>query len=339
MFETAGRAGVVTLDRPKALNSLSEAMVRSLKEALEEWRRDDRVERVVLKAEGKAFCAGGDVLDVYARRAGAVDFFGVEYQTDLLTGLYEKPIVALLDGVCMGGGVGISGHGSHRVATDNLVFAMPEVGIGLFPDVGASHILSRLPGESGMWLALTGSRVGRDEAAALGIVTHPIDAGRLGDALDRAVHARGLDGALDELVVKTAPRDDEAAKMIDAAFAGDDIMMMLERLNEAAADSELAAKAVKAIGQKSPTSLMITVRQLREATEKSLTECLATDFRIVSRVLEGPDLYEGIRALLVDKDNAPRWDPARLDQVDPDEIAVYFAVPPHGDLDLSGAAI
>ena len=333
LFETAGRAGIITLNRPKALNALNEAMVHEMADALEEWARDDRVSRVAIRAEGKAFSAGGDLRAIFERRAGSIDFFGSEYQNNARIKCFPKPYVALIDGICMGAGVGLSVHGDYRVATEKLVFAMPEVGIGLFPDVGASYILSRLPGEAGLHLALTGARLGRDGAAALGLVTHPVDGDRLGDALDRTVDARHLEAALDELRVTPEPRDPDEAAMIDRAFAGGSVAEILERLGEE--EGEAAAKAAAAIAGMSPTSLTVTFEEIRRAKDLSFLECMAMEFRIVNQVLDGHDLFEGIRAVVIDKDRAPKWSPASLAGVDRELVEAHFEAPSGGDLDLS----
>ena len=339
-FDTVGRAGIITLNRPKALNALSEPMILEMGEALEEWRRDDRIERVAIRAEGKAFCAGGDIRDIYERRDGAVDFFATEYRNNARVHHYPKPFVAMIDGICMGGGVGVSVHGSHRVGTENMLFAMPEVGIGLFPDVGASQILSSLEGDMGLYLALTGTRIGRDEAAALGILTHPTDADRLGDALDRTAHARNLDRALDELVVETEPADPAERAMIERAFSAPSVAEILDRLDKEDGEvvKECAQTAAAAIATKSPTSLLVTFEEIGRARDLSFDESMLMEFRILSHMLEGHDLYEGIRAAVIDKDRTPRWSPATLSGVDPEAVAAYFEEPGHGDLELPAPA-
>ena len=258
-------------------------------------------------------------------------------QSNHRIGAFAKPVVALIDGICMGGGVGISAHGSHRVASERLVFAMPETGIGLFPDVGATHLLAGMEGGAGMWLALTGDRIGRDAARALGFVTHPVDSGRIEDALDRTAHARDLDAALDDLTVETEPLDPDETAVIDDAFSADSVAGVLDRLDARAGESGFAARAAAIIRTRSPTSLSIAFRQMKRAKGASLAECLVTDFRIVSRVLDGHDLYEGIRAVLIDKDNSPRWSPASLSGVDDEEIEAHFEPAPGGDLDLAEA--
>ncbi|GAB5374426.1 MAG: enoyl-CoA hydratase/isomerase family protein [Acuticoccus sp.] len=331
-FDTAGRAGLITLDRPRALNALTLPMVDAMAEALEEWAADDRIARVAIRAEGKAFCAGGDVRDVYVRREDASGFFANEYRLNTRIKTYPKPYVALLDGVTMGGGVGVSMHGSHVVASENLVFALPETGIGLFPDVGSSHLLSRLPGGAGMHLGLTGQRLRRDAAAVLGLVTHPAEAARLGDTLDRIAHARDIDAALAELVVETEPREAETAEAFDRAFAGDSVAQIVERLGEE--EVPAAADAAAAIAAASPTSLSITFEAIRRAKDLSFPEAMRMEFRIVSRVLRGHDLYEGIRATLIDKDRSPQWSPATLDGIAAEALAAHFDEAPEGDLDL-----
>lgn len=333
LFETHGRAGVITLNRPKALNALSRAMCLEMTGALDEWARDDRVERVAIRGEGKAFCAGGDIRAIYDERDGAAEFFRAEYELDHAVASFPKPYVALIDGIVMGGGVGVSVHGSHRLAGENTVFAMPEVGIGLFPDVGARAVLSQLEDEVGVYLGLTGARLRRDAVAALAIATHGVASERLGDALDRVAHARALDGALTEMAVTPEPFDEETRRLAADAFTGDSVAAILERCEAQAATSEAAAWAASAMAQKSPTSLCVTLEALRRAEGESVREVLVGDYRIVRRILEGHDLFEGIRAVVIDKDNAPRWSPARLADVDREAVEAHFA-PLEDDLEL-----
>ncbi len=336
LFETVGRTGLITLNRPKALNALTEAMVLEMGDALDEWTADDRIERVAIRGEGpKAFCAGGDIRSVYDKRAGAIDFFANEYRTNHKIAALKKPYVSLIHGVCMGGGVGLSAHGGIRVANETLTFAMPETAIGLFPDVGATHLLSRMEDEAGMWLGLTGHRIKRDAATAVGYVTHPVE-GSLDTALDRVAHARGLDEALAELCVETEPMPAEHRTVIAHAFAAPSVPAVLDRLD--AAESDFAADAAAEIRQRSPTSLAVAFEQIRRAASLDPAEVLEMDFRIVSRILDGHDLYEGIRAVLIDKDHAPKWDPADVEKVDPSDVTAHFAPGPHGDLGLKPRA-
>lgn len=334
IFERVGSAGLITLSRPKALNALTEPMVHQMRDALAEWAMDDAVTRVVVRAEGKAFCAGGDIRDVYARKEDAVSFFEAEYLNNAAVAGFAKPYVSLIDGICMGGGVGISLHGSHRVATENLVFAMPEVAIGLVPDVGTTHTLANLPGHQGRYLALTGTRIGRDEATNLGLVTHPIDASRLENALDRAVHARTLDPALDDLCAEVEPRDETFFAFVEEAFAGDSVTAILEQVQAATHEIEAAGAVAAAIEQQSPTSLTLSLEIQKRHGEGTVEDALTAEYRVVSHILRGRELYEGIRAAVIDKDRAPRWSPSSLGDVDPDEIEAYFGEPGHGDLPL-----
>ncbi|MEM8855532.1 MAG: enoyl-CoA hydratase/isomerase family protein, partial [Pseudomonadota bacterium] len=331
-FHTTGRAGIITLTRPKALNALSMTMVNDMGEALDGWAEDDGVERVVVTHEGKAFCAGGDIRDVYERREAAVDFFIAEYTNNHRVKRFPKPYISLIDGICMGGGVGISVHGSHRVGGENLVFAMPEVGIGLFPDVGASYVLSRMAGEFGLYLGLTGHRLTRGGAAAAGIITHPVASASIPDALDRAAHAEDLDAALAELAVATEPLDRGELAAIEEAFSAGSVSEILTRLK--AADDPFSAKAAAAIEGKSPTSLAVTFREIRGALDRPFEACLRDEFRILCQILKGHDFYEGIRAVVIDKDNAPKWNPASLSAVDEAAIKAHFQEPEGGDLTL-----
>lgn len=332
-FERAGRAGLITLDRPDALNALTHAMVRDMREALAEWRADDRVERVAIRGEGRAFCAGGDIRDVYARKEDALPFFADEYRLDHAIATFPKPYVALMDGAAMGGGVGVSLHGSHRVGAENFVFAMPEVAIGLFPDVGATHVLSRLDGHFGRFLALTGTRLDRDEAAALGLLTHPVASERMSDALDRVAHARGdLDRAFEELKQPAASVSPTRKALLNKAFASPRVEDSIEVLDTLATDDEGASKARAALEKASPTSLKIAAQQLERAEDAAIADVLRDDYRIVSRVLKGDDLYEGIRAVVIDKTHSPRFSPAKVDAVDDAWIDAHFEPCEEGDL-------
>ena len=333
-FEIVGKAGLIALTRPKALNALARAMCHDMCAALEEWAKDDRVERVAIRGEGKAFSAGGDIRAVYEDRDAAPGYFADEYRLDAMVAHFPKPYVALIDGIVMGGGAGVSLHGSHRLVGENVLFAMPEVGIGLFPDVGVRHVLARLRGESGTYLGLTGLRLRRDDVAALGLATHALASERMDAALDRVAHARALDGALDELAEDVAPWPDSDFKAIDAVFAGDSVPEIIERAEAGAADNERVALAAEAMRGKSPTSMAVTLASLRRAADETIDETLVSDYRVVRQILLGHDFFEGIRAVLIDKDNAPRWSPATHEGVDADMVAAHFEEPEGGDLVL-----
>lgn len=338
-FETAGRAGVIVLDRQKALNALSHDMIRRMDEALEAWRDDPAIERVAIRAEpGRAFSAGGDIRAVYdLGRAGdpaVVDFFHDEYLLDAKIKTYPKPYVALIDGICMGGGAGVSINGSHRVATENIVFAMPECGIGFFPDVGSSYFLSRMPGRTGLYAALTGARLGLADCHETDLVTHPVASDGLADALDRIAHAADLDAALADLSIdpghsvlaEERPRID---RFLDKADVGE----ILTALDTAGVhDAEWAAAVAAEIRGKSPMSLEIAFHELRRAARHDFPECIRMEYRILNRILKGHDFYEGVRAAVVDKDRNPRWDPVDLEEIDITEVEAHFQEPEGGDL-------
>jgi enoyl-CoA hydratase len=336
LFENRGAAGIVTLNRPQALNAVTHAMVRALAAKLAEWAKTDAVTRIVIVAAGeRAFSAGGDIRALYelgkARRHGeALQFWRDEYMLNTLIKRYPKPYIALIDGIVMGGGVGISVHGSHRVAGDKFQFAMPEVGIGFFPDVGATWFLPRRPGEFGTYCALTGERIKNADAAAAGITTHYVASSRF-SALREALTGRespdAVLGSFGERLGIGALSGYRAA--MDRLFAGhrvEDILTALDREAVSGShDAGWAGATAATIRGKSPTSLKIALAQLRRGREWSFTDCMKAEFRIVSRIIHGHDFQEGVRAAIIDKDNAPRWDPPRLAQVLEADIDRYFA--------------
>ena len=336
LFDRRGAAGVVTLNRPQALNALTHGMVRALRARLDAWAADGAITRIVVTAAGgRAFCAGGDLRALYdlgraGRQEDALTFFREEYSLNAAIKHYRKPCVSLIDGIVMGGGVGISVHGSHRVAGDRYQFAMPEVGIGFFPDVGATWALSRPPGEIGTYLALTGERMRAEDGAASGAATHRVRSERFGDlaaALYGTVPADAILAAFAEPV--TAGPILSRRPAIDRLFAAgrvEDIKASLD--SEAGTDSADAAWAretAATIRSKSPLSLKIALAQMRWGRDKSFDDCMRLEFRIVSRVVCGHDLYEGVRAVIVDKDNAPHWQPGSLAEVGANEVERHFA--------------
>ncbi len=338
-FETAGRAGIVTLDRQGALNALTHDMVKAMAAQLAAWAADPAVERVAIRAApGRAFSAGGDIRQAYelGRRGdpSVIDFFRDEYVLDHAIRTYPKPFVALVDGICMGGGAGVSINGSHRVGTENMVFAMPECGIGFFPDVGSSYFLSRMPGRTGLYAALTSARLSLADATGARLVTHPVPADRIGEALDRVTGAGDLEAALSELTVDPGHSVlMEEAERIERFFDGADVGEILSNLDSAGVhDEEWAAATAREIRANSPTSLEIAFHELSRAARMDFSDCIRMEFRIVSRILKGHDFYEGIRAAIIDKDRTPRWDPPYLEEVDITDIEAHFAAPEGGDL-------
>ncbi len=336
LFERRGAAGLVTLNRPHALNAVTHAMVLALRAQLDKWADDASVTRVVIQAAGgRAFCAGGDIRHLYdlgqaGRRDEALQFWRDEYPLNAAIKNYRKPYVALIDGIVMGGGVGVSVHGSHRVAGDRYSFAMPEVGIGFFPDVGATWVLPRLAGELGTYCALTGERFGPGDAVGAGLATHRIPSARFPELLD------GLTGTVpvDALLAAFSEPAGEGPilarrEAIDRLFAGSRVEDMLAALDDEAVsgrdDAGWAAETAATMRTKSPLSLKLALAQMRRGKTWDFAECMRAEFRIVSRVIEGHDFYEGVRAVIVDKDNAPRWRPAALADIGEADVERHFA--------------
>ncbi len=310
-------------------------MVHALAARLEDWARDPEVTRVVVTAaEGRAFSAGGDIRALYDHgRAGREDealrFWRDEYTLNARIRSYPKPYVALIDGIVMGGGVGVSVHGSHRVAGDRFTFAMPEVGIGFFPDVGATFVLPRMPGEIGTLCALTGERLKAADAVATGIATHFVPSARFPELREALCGPQPVEETLAAHAVPVAGGPTAARRAaIDRLFAGDRVEDMLERLDREAAGGSADAAWAKATGaairEKSPLSLKIALVQMRRGAHWNFRECMRAEFRIVSRIVSGHDFYEGIRAVIIDKDNRPRWQPASLAQVDAADVERHF---------------
>ena len=338
LFERRGKAGVITLNRPSALNALNHGMISALRRALSTWEADDSIRLVIIRGEGRAFSAGGDIVEVYkAGRAGNASpaFFADEYRLNAHIARFAKPYVALIDGIVMGGGVGISFHGSHRVMTEKAVFAMPEVGIGFFPDVGGSYLLSRA-GSCGMYLALTGNRILRGDALRMGLATHAVDSADLPALFDRLVETGEADEAISAFCKNVPPESDEASfHAIERHFALgtlDDCLLSLQRGAEAG--EELARDALATIRTRSPTSLHVAFRQVRYGAMLSMDECMQMEFRILNRMLKNHDFYEGIRAALIDKTKDPAWSPASVEDVDPAAIEAFFAPLEEGELQL-----
>lgn len=351
-FDVAGPVGIVTLDRPKALNALNLPMIRAFDPVLAQWERDPAVRAVVIRGAGdRAFCAGGDVRAVWdagkAMKAGqgdgalTRDFFREEYRLNRRIHRFSKPYVALLDGITMGGGVGLSVHGSHRVTTERTLFAMPETGIGLFPDVGGSWFLPRCPGRTGTYVALTGARLHAADVLYLGVGTHHVPSGRLdavvGDlaAADWSGEAAGV---VDAVLGRHAADAGEASlaaqrEAIDRCFGFGTVEEILSALEREGTD--WADAALKVLSQMSPTSLKITLRQIGTGAGLDFDDAMRMEYRLSQACMRGHDFYEGIRALLVDKDRSPKWRPASLRDVGEADVEGHFA--PLGSNELSFA--
>ncbi|MBX3496921.1 MAG: enoyl-CoA hydratase/isomerase family protein [Parvibaculum sp.] len=329
LFERRGAAGFITLNRPKALNALTLGMVRAIHPKLIEWADDAHVHCVVVEAAGdKAFCAGGDIRALYDwGRAGdptALDFWREEYKLNTFIKRYRKPYVALMDGINMGGGVGISVHGSHRVATEKLTFAMPETGIGLFPDVGGTYFLPRCPGETGMYLGLTGTRLKAADAIYAGIADAYVPSVRLDTLKDRLAGGTDPRLALREVVEEEGPAPlASMQKEIGAHFSKGSVAEILSSLR--GDGGEWAMKTADTIETKSPTSTLVAFRQIREGAALDFEGCMKLEYRLIERFVKGHDFYEGVRAVVIDKDQAPKWKPATLAEMRASDVDEYFA--------------
>jgi len=329
-------AGILSLDRPKAIHSLTLDMVRAMTGALLEWRDDPAVEAVIVDhAEGRGFCAGGDInlLRRSALEDGGVSgrqFFFEEYRLNHLLFTFPKPVVAFMDGITMGGGVGISQPAEFRVATGNTSLAMPETGIGLFPDVGGGWYLSRLPGRLGQFLALTGARLDGGECLWAGIATHYLPDEELGQAKERiAAHPGRIAGILAELAAtQPTARIEGNAPKIARLFASDRYEDILASLS--AGQGAWAAKELATLRTKSPQSCKVALRQLSQSTQlDNFADNMRMEYRIASRVLMRPDFVEGVRAVIVEKTGDPQWNPATPEGVNEDLLDAIFApLPP-----------
>lgn len=337
---TAVESGVgrITLNRPKALHALNRAMCETMTEALLAWREDECVHSVLIDHAGeRGFCAGGDIRMIAESGAGdaseAKAFFAAEYRLNHLMFEYPKPITAIVDGIVMGGGVGISEPAEVRVATERTTYAMPETGIGLFPDVGGGWFLPRLPGQTGVWLALTGARLKAVDTVALGIHTHFVPSARV-EALTAALlaHPCAPKTIADTMASNPGPASTSVHRQaIDRLFAFDTVEAIFEALEADSSDWALAQLAI--LKTKSPQSMKITLRQLRTgAILTTFADNMAMEYRLGGRVVRSHDFQEGVRAVIVDKDNTPKWSPADLSGVTDDALDALFAPLAEGEL-------
>lgn len=328
-FERKGKAGLVKLTRTAALNALTHNMILALDRALQAWEDDPEVACVILEGEGRAFCAGGDVVAAFkAGQTGtpAYEFFHDEYRLNARIGRFPKPYVSLMNGIVMGGGAGISVHGSHRIVTENTMFAMPETGIGFFPDVGGSAFLPHLYDNFGYYLALTGNRIRWGDCLQSGIATHAVAASDLEDVRDDIIATGDIDAALTRSQYPDFETSVEIRQLVAECFSGATLADCIAALERAAeAGNKSARDILTVMATRSPTSLAVTFRQLADGRPLGLDDCMRMEYRITSRMLEAQDFYEGVRALLIDKDGAPAWKPATLEEVKPEQVNAYFA--------------
>lgn len=354
LTEIRGGIGLITLNRPEALNALTLNMIRGMQQAIDGYIADKSVRAIIVKgAGGRAFCSGGDVkavaIAVKEAREGKGDaslsrtFFREEYTLNHRIYTCPKPYIALIDGIVMGGGKGISAHGSHRIVTENTIFAMPETNIGFFPDVGGGYFLPRCPGQTGLYLALTSKRIRATDTLYIGFATHALPSSRITDFENAlctyAWHERGSDAEqIDNILSGMTEEPEDASEIaqhreaIDRCFAFDrmeDIIAALNRENDAFENDTL-----KAIYGMSPGSLKIALRQIRLGRTMQFAEVMKMEYRLSQACVRRSDFYEGIRAALIDKDRSPKWHPSRIEDVDDADIEACFAPRPGDELIL-----
>jgi enoyl-CoA hydratase len=331
LFERRGRLGIIVLNRPRNINALTPQMVEAMLAKLGEWAEDDAVRTVLVRGAGeRGLCAGGDIVAIYRDivddgGSATAQFWAREYRLNSLISRYPKPYVAFMDGLVLGGGVGVSAHGSHRIITERTRMGMPETTIGFVPDVGGTFLLAAAPGESGTHAALTGAHLDGADVLHLGLADHFVAGDRL-DSLATALEEESADDAVGRFV-QEPPRSSLAAERtwIDHAYASDDVGEIVRRLRTASVpEADHAADTIEA---KSPTALKVTLQALRfaRARDLALEEALDMEYRIGLRFLEGNDFREGIRAQVIDKDRSPRWNPATTVDVTNDMVAACFA--------------
>jgi len=340
-----GAAGRITLNRPQRRNALSTAMRAEIAAALPRWVREPNIYAVlVASATPGVFCAGGDLRELAdwgrSAKTQALSSLAAEYALNWRLECFTKPTISLIDGLVVGSGVGISLYGTHRVAGENYRFAMPETQIGLFPDDGVCHAFARMPHHIGTYLALTGRAIGPADAYHLGLATHVIAAHEFADIAAAIADAEPVDQVLDSRHQPPGPGELAShSEVVGRCFSADSVEEIIARLREEAGEERAWAQTVAdELARCSPTSLKLTHRHLRQAGDLDLRATLIENYRIARQCLEGGDFYEGVRAVVIDKDRAPRWHPMRLEDVTEALLAPYFAVPAEGDLALASRA-
>jgi enoyl-CoA hydratase len=329
--------GQITLNRPKALNALNLEMIRAIDRQLMQWAQADHIDAVMIRSgDSRAFCAGGDIREIHTHghqaKHKAIDFFQHEYRLNERIHSYPKPYIALMDGLTMGGGVGISIHGTYRIATENLIFAMPETSIGFFPDIGASYFLSRCPGKTGLYLGLTSARLTTADALALGLVDLQVPSDQLDAIVKTIVNADSIITAIKTLHTEPTgkPPIEQYRQEIDRCFSANTIEEILARLEEK--NTDWHQETLQALRQKSPTSLKVTLKQLQRSGQLDLRACLQMEYHLATHFLNNPDFYEGVRAMIIDKDRAPHWSPNTLESVSETDVDSYFIPIPNQEL-------
>ncbi|WP_150460925.1 enoyl-CoA hydratase/isomerase family protein [Nesterenkonia ebinurensis] len=355
-FEVRGHLGIITLNRPKALNSLTELMCESIRIQLEDWAEDDAVAQVLIRGAGdRGLCAGGDVASLYHEMVElqpldggpllpegtpgyqaeftAESFFATEYLMNLRIAKYTKPYVALMDGVVLGGGVGVSAHGSHRIVTERSRIGMPETTIGFSPDVGGTYLLARAPGELGVHAGITGTHLSAADALHLGLADTYVPSSAL-EALISELTSAPVEQVLPRFAEQPEPSGLTEAGWINQAYSQDSVggvVLLLEELGQSVPE---AAETAKTLRSKSPTMVNVAFQAIRKARELSLEGALSQEYTVAVHALRSHDFREGVRAQLIDKDRDPQWSPASLELVDDDLVGHYFTPVPGRVLNL-----
>ncbi len=348
LFDVKGKdkqIGFITLNRPKTLNALTHDMFIALDKQLREWENNKEIKSIIIVPDSeRAFCAGGDVRAVYEavklKNKNLSQFFAEEYRLNRLLYHYKKPYIALLDGLTMGGGVGISMYSSHPIGTENLMFAMPETAIGFFPDVGTSYLLSRCPDHIGTYLALTGKRLNATECLALGFIKYFIPSKQLDDLTDKLLND-DIDpstSSLDTLLKDFAQLPDQPTPILDhrdfikETFSLPTVEAIQDKLKTM--NNDWSNEVLAVLDKMSPTSLKVTLSEIQRAKDLDFDACIQMEYRLVNRFLKSHDFFEGIRALLIDKDKSPNWQPATLSQVSDATLTSYFQTLGNQELDF-----
>ncbi len=334
LFEERGGLGLITLNRPRALNSISTNMCVLMDAELVKWAADDGIKAVIIQGAGeKAFCAGGDVKTLAENSPEdhhkATEFFATEYVMNSRIFHFPKPYIAILDGITMGGGVGVSVHGSHRIITERSLFAMPESAIGLIPDVGGSYFMPRLPGKLGLYLGLTGARLKGADILYAGIGTSYMTSDKIDDLI-AALGAADIKNTVDvDHIAAPFMEDpgaaplDEFRNLIEAAFSEASLEDIMDHLD--AIDHEWAGKTLAKLNKMSPISMKVIIRQIMRGAELDFNDAIKMEYRIVSHIVSyQSDFYEGVRAVLIDKDQNPTWSPATVEEVTEDMVTAHF---------------
>lgn len=335
IIETCGNLGLITLNRPESLNALNTQMCKDITNALLDWEKDDNIKAILVKGAGeRAFCAGGDIIMLHNsgrdKTYEAENFWRTEYALNELIHSYPKPYIALIDGITMGGGVGLSVHGKYRIAGSKTIFAMPETGIGYFPDVGGTYFLPRLGRGIGNWMGLTGARIDGAMACKIGVATHYIESQKHNDLIS-ALSGSQLEGSFEQIeeilseICINAPKIDDLPQALNC-FDNDDLAQIINCLEDS--NDEWAIAQLKAIKTKSPIALCVTLLAMKKGGFLSFREAMIRELDLSLNFLKSRDFYEGIRAQVIDKDRDPKWEYNDISQINDEIIAQFFALNP-----------